>query len=61
MTTIYTVLEIAALLGVILIPLNGPKKKKKITNVNELSNISVNEAGCLEYIIDHDKDHEPVL
>jgi len=61
MTTFYTVLEIAALLGVILIPLSGPKKNKKITNVNELSNICVNEAGGLEYIINHDEDHEPAL
>jgi len=60
MTTFYTVLEIAALLGVILIPLSGPKKKK-INKVNELSNISVNEAGYLEYISDHDEDHQPVL
>jgi hypothetical protein len=47
MTIIYTVLEIAALLAIIIIPLAGPKKKQ-VKRINEVSNIAVNENGFLE-------------
>ena len=59
MTTFYLVLEIAALLGVIIFPLSGPKKAKakiKAKRKPQLSNLHVNENGYLEYIND-DKDH----
>jgi len=61
MTTLYTVLEVLALLAVIIIPLGGPQKKTTKTS-HQISNILVNEEGYLEYAIDHDTDqHHPVL
>ena len=62
MATFYLVLEILALLGVIVIPLSGPKKNKN-KKANELSSLYVNENGFLEYYyIDKDTDeHHPVL
>jgi hypothetical protein len=62
MTTIYTVLEVSALLIVIILPLAGPKKKKetKTTSV-ELSDLAVNENGYLESLSEKDhSDHFPV-
>jgi hypothetical protein len=56
MTTIYLTLEIAALLGVIVFPLAGPKKARAKKRDQDLSNLFVNEDGYLEYIND-DKDH----
>jgi hypothetical protein len=61
MTTLYTVLEVLALLAVIIIPLGGPQKKPAKTP-HQISNILVNEEGYLEYAVDHDTDqHHPVL
>ena len=62
MTTLYTVLEVCALLAVIIIPLGGPQKKTTKTTPHQISNILVNEEGYLEYAVDHDTDqHHPVL
>jgi len=58
MTTFYLVLEIGALLGVIILPLAGPKKEKAKKNHAEKSNLYVNENGNLEYFVD--KDHHQV-
>jgi hypothetical protein len=61
MTTLYTVLEVCALLAVIVIPLGGPQKKKTKT-LHEISDILVNEEGYLEYAVDRGNDqHHPVL
>jgi hypothetical protein len=49
MTTVYIILKVIALLGVILAPLAGPEQKKEKTPIG-LSNICVNEGGFLEYI-----------
>ena len=48
MTTIYIILKIAALLGVIILPLAGPETKKEKAPTG-LSNLCVNEDGFLEY------------
>lgn len=59
MTTIYTVLEVSALLIVIVLPLAGPKKKKETKGKPvELSDLAVNENGYLESL--SEKDHFPV-
>lgn len=51
MTTFYTVFEVLALLGCIIIPLAGPRKTdKKKQPTRELSDIAVNESGRLEYL-----------
>jgi hypothetical protein len=61
MTTLYTVLEVCALLAVIVLPLGGPKRRAIKTQTG-ISNILVNEEGYLEYSVDHDTDqHHPVL
>jgi hypothetical protein len=49
MTTIYILLKVAALLGVIILPLAGPERKKE-KPLKGLSNICVNEGGFLEYL-----------
>jgi len=54
MATIYILLKVAALLGVIILPLAGPERKKEKA-LSGLSNICVNEGGFLEYI---HNDHE---
>jgi len=51
MTTFYTVIEILALLGCIIIPLAGPRKTdKKKPAAPELSGIAVNANGYLEHL-----------
>jgi hypothetical protein len=55
MTTFYTVLEISALLTSIILPLSGPKTKKKIVAQQLMSSLFVNENGFLEYA---DKTHQ---
>ena len=51
MTTFYTVIEVLALLGCMIIPLGGPRKTgKKKPAMPELSDIAVNENGRLEHL-----------
>ena len=58
MTTIYTVLEVGALLMVIVLPLRGPKKKEKKPNEPvEMSDWAVNENGFLESLSKTDHPH----
>jgi len=57
MTTLYLVIEMVALLGIIIFPLYGPKKNKIKKRAEQLSNLYVNENGYLEYNIKDDKDH----
>jgi hypothetical protein len=59
MTATYVILKVGALLAIIIIPLIGPKKKKKIAPV-KLSTISVNERGYLEHFKSSAMDHHPV-
>jgi hypothetical protein len=58
MTTIYTVLEVGALLMVIVLPMRGPKKKKSKQNAPvEISDWAVNENGFLESLSKTDHHH----
>jgi hypothetical protein len=58
MTTIYTVLEVGALLMVIVLPMRGPRKKKNKQNAPvEMSDWAVNEGGFLESLSKNDHGH----
>jgi len=59
MTAFYIVLKVCALIAIIIIPLVGPKKKK-VTPVKTLSNLSVRENGYLEYTASNSLNHHPV-
>jgi hypothetical protein len=59
MTAINIILKISALLAIIIIPLVGPRKKKKAAPV-KLSAFSVNEEGFLEHFKGNPMDHHPV-
>ena len=50
MTTLYLVLKVSALLLVMLLPLGGPAKRKK-GNFIELSDLAINENGCLVSLV----------
>jgi hypothetical protein len=59
MTAFYTILKIAALLAVVLLPLIGPKKKK-IKRDSGLSRLAINERGFLEPFTGHPVERHPV-
>jgi len=56
MITIFLVLKISTLLLLMLLPLGGPKKKKKGYSI-EISNWVVNEHGQLEHLTKILPDH----
>ncbi|MBB6112109.1 hypothetical protein SAMN05421821_11671 [Mucilaginibacter lappiensis] len=60
MASIYIVLKIVALLTVIIIPLAGPKRRKKSANMTEVGKFAVNEEGYLELYIGNSVDLHPV-
>ena len=59
MTAFYIILKISALIGIIIISLIGPKKKKSKSPAG-MSAILVNENGYLEYSRTASADHHPV-
>ncbi|QEC78727.1 hypothetical protein [Mucilaginibacter ginsenosidivorax] len=59
MTSFYIVLEVAAFIAVIVIPMAGPKAKKNVP-VATTSNLAVNNEGYLEPIPANQQDHHPV-
>ncbi len=56
MTILYIILKVSALLAIIIIPLIGPKKKKRAV-VKVLSSLAVNERGYLEHNVVNNHDH----
>lgn len=61
MKIIYLLLEISALLGLMIIPLFGPKRKKaKNKSAVELSDWAINEHGLLEKHVKAEPDHHPI-
>ncbi len=63
MTTWYIVLKVSALLTFIVLPLVGPKKKKKkmVSAAAEISDWAIDANGDLEAYVKHTQtDHHPV-
>jgi hypothetical protein len=63
MTTLYIVLKVSALLTFIVLPLVGPKKKKKKKEMAtaEISDWAIDQNGDLQPYVRHSQpDHHPV-
>jgi hypothetical protein len=60
MITILTAIKISALLATIILPMGGPKRKKE-RSLPELSGLSVNANGFLEYFTGPDTDRSPIV
>jgi hypothetical protein len=56
MTTIFLIIKVSALLMAMLLPLGGPKTKKK-GYIIELGNWAVNENGYLENFVKTESGH----
>jgi hypothetical protein len=60
MTSFYIVLKVIAFIAVIVVPLAGPKKKKKTVQPG-IGNLAVNGEGYLEPIPAVQAAHHPVM